>query len=93
RALYHHPEILVFDEATSALDNQTEREIAETLEGIGGQVTLVMIAHRLTSVRNCDRLFFMVGGTIESSGKYDELMSTNERFRRFAEGAESGGDL
>ncbi|MBX3675649.1 MAG: ABC transporter ATP-binding protein [Rhodocyclaceae bacterium] len=93
RALYHHPDILVFDEATSALDNQTEREIAETLEGIRGQVTLVMIAHRLTTVRNCDRLFFMVGGTIVSSGKYDELMSTNEKFRRFAEGAESGGDL
>lgn len=93
RALYHRPEILVFDEATSALDNQTEREIAETLEGIAGHITLILIAHRLTTVSQCDRIFFMDAGRIEACGKFDELLATNEKFGSFAQGAENSGDI
>ena len=57
RALYHRPEILVLDEATSALDNDTESAIMSAIDALQGQVTLIIIAHRLTTVRNCDVIY------------------------------------
>ena len=84
RALYHQPEVLVMDEATSALDNETERRIVEALESLQGEHTLLIIAHRLSTVRNCDTLFFLRDGQLEVSGSYDELMATNETFRQMA---------
>ena len=57
RALYHRPEILVLDEATSALDNDTESAIMSAIDSLQGQVTLIIIAHRLTTVRNCDVIY------------------------------------
>jgi ATP-binding cassette, subfamily B, bacterial PglK len=84
RALYHNPQVLVMDEATSALDNITERHITEAIERLKGERTVIMIAHRLTTVRNCDELFLMSNGRIVDSGTYDELVEQNKEFRKMA---------
>lgn len=57
RALYHDPDILVFDEATSALDNETEKEVMAAIDGLHGSKTMIMIAHRLTTIENCDHVY------------------------------------
>ena len=64
RALYHDPELLVFDEATSALDNDTEAAIMEAINALKGRKTLVIIAHRLKTIENCDRLYRVENGKI-----------------------------
>lgn len=87
RALYHRPEVLVMDEATSALDNQTERHIVQALDELQGEHTMIVIAHRLSTVRNCDTLFMLDEGRLVAEGSYDELMASSEDFRRMA-GAE-----
>ncbi len=66
RALYHDPAVLVFDEATSALDDQTEREIVEAIDALRGARTIVVIAHRTSTVRSCDRLIMLDRGRIAS---------------------------
>lgn len=84
RALYHDPQVLVMDEATSALDNLTEKEITKAIEALKGDRTVVMIAHRLTTVENCDKLYLMKDGRISDSGTYSELVGNNAEFRRMA---------
>jgi ATP-binding cassette, subfamily B, bacterial PglK len=84
RALYHKPEILVMDEATSALDSRTEKTITQAIEVLRQQMTMIIIAHRLSTVRNCDRLFFLKDGRLNDSGTYDELIARNEDFRYMA---------
>ena len=84
RALYHDPELLILDEATSALDNLTERAIMDAVQNIGDEKTIIMIAHRLTTVRACDKIILLQQGSIEASGSYDELLDQNETFRRMA---------
>lgn len=84
RALYRNPEILILDEATSALDNETEKEITKAIRTLSGYKTVVLIAHRLSTVAHCDRVFFMVDGRVEAVGRYDELLVTSEKFKRFA---------
>jgi ABC-type multidrug transport system fused ATPase/permease subunit len=84
RALYQDPELLVLDEATSALDNVTENAVLEALQTLSGRKTIVMIAHRLTTVRNCDQIYVMEAGHIVEHGSYDELMKSSERFRALA---------
>ncbi len=84
RALYHNPQVLVMDEATSALDNVTEKQIIAALDELKGQRTVITIAHRLTTVMDCDRIYFMKDGLIESEGTYEELISKNESFRVLA---------
>ncbi|MDJ1008326.1 MAG: ABC transporter ATP-binding protein [Paracoccaceae bacterium] len=84
RALYQDPALLVLDEATSALDNLTEHAVMQAVQNIGGQKTVVMIAHRLSTVRNCDTIFVMERGRIVDQGRYDELMETSDAFRRIA---------
>jgi ATP-binding cassette, subfamily B, bacterial PglK len=81
RALYSEPELLVLDEATSALDNRTERELARAIEGLQGGRTIIVVAHRMTTVRRCDRLVFLRFGRIEGEGKFDALLETNAEFR------------
>ena len=82
RALYHDPRLLIFDEATSALDSITEEVIGETLRSLEGELTMILIAHRLTTVRSCDIIHLMSEGRIVDSGTYDELMKSNATFRR-----------
>jgi ABC-type multidrug transport system fused ATPase/permease subunit len=64
RALYRNPEVLILDEATSALDNETEREVMEAIDGLHGQRTMIVIAHRLTTIRNCDAIYEVANGVI-----------------------------
>ncbi|MCT7974874.1 ABC transporter ATP-binding protein [Laspinema olomoucense] len=85
RALYHNPEILVMDEATAALDNQTEAGVMEAVEKLSGEKTLIMIAHRLSTVKNCDRLYFMSQGQIIDSGTYEDLCQRNQDFQQMVQ--------
>jgi ATP-binding cassette, subfamily B, bacterial PglK len=84
RALYHDPEVLVFDEATSALDGVTEEAVLGAMENAARLKTLIIIAHRLTTVKNCDVVYMLEKGKITDSGTYDELLGSNERFRGMA---------
>ncbi|MEY3019528.1 MAG: hypothetical protein RLZZ272_512 [Actinomycetota bacterium] len=87
RALYRRPELLVFDEGTSALDNLTERELIAALDRLRGSHTVVMVAHRLSTIRDADRVVLVEGGRIAAQGTYDELLATNAAFRRLADPA------
>jgi len=84
RALYHDPSVLVFDEATSALDNITEAAVMEAIDNIMGTKTIIMIAHRISTVRKCDVIYYMDKGNIVAHGTYEELVNTCEEFRRVA---------
>lgn len=85
RALYRRPTILVLDEATSALDNVTEHEITETLAQLSGDLTIVIVAHRLSTVRGADSLVFLKQGRIEAQGTFDEVRAESEDFARLVE--------
>lgn len=84
RALYRDPDVLILDEATSALDNLTEKAVMEAVNNLGGKKTIVMIAHRLSTVRHCDQIVLMERGHVAAVGTYDELVETNESFRQMA---------
>ncbi len=84
RALYRDPALLIFDEATSALDPGTEREVTEAIDILSGARTVIVIAHRLTTVERCDRIIVLVDGTITAAGSYGELAAGSEAFRRLA---------
>jgi ABC-type multidrug transport system fused ATPase/permease subunit len=86
RALYHDPAVLIFDEATSAVDNVTERAIIDAIDTIASQRTIVIIAHRLETVRNCDNIFILDQGKVQASGTFDELFSQQPSFRRLVSG-------
>jgi ATP-binding cassette subfamily B protein len=84
RALYKKAQLLVLDEATSALDNRTEADVMESIEGLDRDLTVVLVAHRLSTVRACDRLVFLEHGRISAIGNYDELISSHSTFSSFA---------
>ncbi|MFW6150780.1 MAG: ABC transporter ATP-binding protein [Chloroflexota bacterium] len=86
RALYHNPEVLVLDEATSALDGATERAVFTAIENVARVKTLIIIAHRLSTVRNCDVVYVLEHGRIVARGTYDELMESSARFQEMAKG-------
>ena len=73
RALYENPDILVLDEATAALDNETEKAVMESIEALQGHKTLIIIAHRITTIKNCDEIFEIVDGKAVRR-KYEELL-------------------
>lgn len=82
RTLYHNPDVLVFDEATSALDNVTEREVMEAVNNLSHTKTILMIAHRLSTVRDCDEIFLMEHGRVAARGTYDWLVENNASFQK-----------
>lgn len=84
RALYNNPQVLVMDEATSALDNITERVLIKAIERLRGDKTIIMIAHRLTTVKNCDTIYMMKDGEIIADGKYDDLLVSSKEFREMS---------
>jgi ATP-binding cassette subfamily C protein len=86
RALYNNPEILVMDEATSALDNETEQGFMEALSGLAGDKTILIIAHRLTTVQHCDKILFLKDGRLLGEGNYRALLETCPEFCRMAGG-------
>ena len=75
RALYHDPAVLFFDEATAALDTQTEREVTEAIQTVRGTRTVIAIAHRLSTVKHCDRLIYLRDGRVAGIGTYQELLN------------------
>ncbi|WP_243836277.1 ABC transporter ATP-binding protein [Modicisalibacter xianhensis] len=87
RALYHDSDVLVLDEATSALDGITESHIMQAIQSFSGQKTIVMIAHRLATVKQCDLIYLMRDGKVVDQGRYEELVVRNEIFKRMAEHA------
>ncbi len=84
RALYHDPDVLVFDEATSALDGATEDAVLQAMNNAAELKTLIVIAHRLTTVKNCDKIYMLEKGRITAEGRYEELLSSNEQFKSMA---------
>jgi ABC-type multidrug transport system fused ATPase/permease subunit len=76
RALYHNAEILVFDEATSALDNETEKEITEAIETLIGSKTMIIVAHRYSTLKNCNRIIEMKDGKIINTMTYEQLIQS-----------------
>ncbi len=85
RALYRHPKLLVLDEATSALDNETEHEISRAVRGLSGTVSVIVVAHRLSTVRNVDRIVFLKHGRLASSGTFEELRHSDADFARLVQ--------
>ena len=84
RALYNNPSLLVLDEATSALDNLTEKNIIESIANHSKNITTIIIAHRLNTIKNCDCIFYLEKGEIKSYGTYDQLILKSEEFNKLA---------
>jgi len=84
RALYHDPELIIMDEATSALDSMTENEIVNQISRISETKTLIIIAHRISTIRECDHIYLIDSGKVRGSGGYESLMKTSELFIRLA---------
>ena len=89
RALLKKPEILILDEATSALDNQSEKEIRDSLQALHGKQTIIIIAHRLSSVKEADTIYVMDQGKIVETGSYSDLKDQDGIFQSLNEAAES----
>lgn len=80
RALYNNPQVLVLDEATSALDNITEKMVMDSINKLKNKITIILIAHRLTTVKNCDNIFLLESGKIKKQGKFSELKIEEKYF-------------
>lgn len=91
RALYEQPDILVLDEATSSLDNETEREVSDAIMNLSGKKTLFVIAHRLSTVKRCDRILLLSDGRLVAEGTYDSLLQDSEEFRQLVRAGEIHG--
>ena len=81
RALYHNPQVLILDEATSALDNLTEQAVMEAVHNLGGNITIILIAHRLSTVKKCDTIFLLEKGELKEQGTFEELSKVSDHFR------------
>lgn len=79
RALYHDPKFIVFDEATSSLDSETERNIMETVKGLQRTKTFLIVAHRLSTLENCDKIYKVKAGRVIKSGSYSEMVEAEPR--------------
>jgi ATP-binding cassette subfamily B protein len=84
RALYKRASVLVFDEATSALDNATEQSVMDAIDGLDRDLTIVLIAHRLTTVQRCDTIVELEGGRVVAQGTYEQLLASSASFRNMA---------
>ena len=84
RALYHDPAVLIMDEATSALDGITEDAVMDAIHAMAHRKTIVLIAHRLSTVRTCDVIHMFEHGRLVASGSYEELIEVNMKFRAMA---------
>ena len=82
RALYRNPQVLILDEATSALDNLTEQSVMKEIHKIGNNKTIIMIAHRLSTVKKCDIIFYLEKGELKAQGTYEELIKSSEGFKK-----------
>jgi ABC-type multidrug transport system fused ATPase/permease subunit len=87
RAIYNDPSVLILDEATSALDTLTENVIMDAINNLSHKKTIIIVAHRITTVKSCDAIYLMEEGNITDYGTYDELYEKNQSFRKMARGA------
>lgn len=87
RALYKQASVLVFDEATSALDSSTEQSVMDAIEGLDRDLTILLIAHRLTTVRRCDTIVELGQGGVVAQGTYQQLLEQSPSFQRMAQGS------
>jgi len=78
RALYHNPKLLILDEATSALDNETEKLVMNSINDLGNNITIIIIAHRLNTVKSCDIIFKLENGNLTGQGTFDEIINLNK---------------
>jgi len=85
RELYKDVDILLMDEATSALDSETEKTIQENIEALQGQYTIVIIAHRLSTVKNADQIMLLKQGRIDRIGRFEEMLESSPSFRKMVE--------
>ena len=81
RALYHNPKILILDEATSALDSNTEKAVMDAVNNLSKNITIILIAHRLSTVKKCDMIYLLDKGQLKDKGTFEELIKVNEQFR------------
>jgi ATP-binding cassette subfamily B protein len=84
RALYKRASVLVFDEATSALDNATEKSVMDSIEGLSNSLTIILIAHRLSTVRSCDIIVELEHGRVVGQGTYEQLLEQSQSFKSMA---------
>jgi len=89
RALYKEASVLVLDEATSALDNVTEQSVMDAIEGLNRDITILLIAHRLTTVRRCDTIVEIQQGRVVAQGRYEQLIECSSSFRLMVDSAET----
>ena len=85
RALYNNPKLLIFDEATSALDNNTEEAVMDATHNLKKETTIILIAHRLTTMKKCDIIFLLEKGKLVDKGNYEELTKKNPFFKNMQE--------
>ena len=81
RALLRNTPIIIFDESTSSLDNFAQEDIKKSIDNLKGKSTIVIVAHRLSTIRNVDKIFFLDNGKIEDIGTFDELFENNMKFK------------
>lgn len=84
RALYKNPKFLILDEATSALDNYTEQVVMDAVKNLDKKITIIKIAHRLTTIKDCDKIFLLDNGELIAEGNYDNLIKSSTKFNRIA---------
>jgi len=77
RALYKQATVIIFDEATSALDNETEAEVMQAISNLGSDLTILMVAHRLTTLKNCSKIIELESGCVKRFGSYQEIIGDN----------------
>ena len=80
RALYHNPNVLILDEATSALDDKTELKVMENINNLNKNITIILIAHRLNTLKNCDIVFKLENGKIVNQGDFDQVVNDLKNF-------------
>ena len=91
RALYHDPDVLLLDEATSALDGMTEDAIIGAIRSLAHTKTIILIAHRFSTIRDCDEIFLMASGMVVDAGTYDQLIERNPVFRSLGKIVQNSG--
>jgi len=82
RALYHNPKVLILDEATNALDNETEKAVMDAINNLNKNITIILITHRLSAVKNCDKILLLEKGKIINEGTFEELIKLNKNFQK-----------
>ena len=83
RALYSGPQLLILDEATSSLDSFTEKKIAKSIKKLKHKLTIIIVAHRLSTLDDCDKVFYIENGTIKDSGSLSDLLLKNKDLNWF----------